>query len=196
MEILFWKKGLQRQKPIFRQRVSPSENCKMIIYKSHLRYIYIYFFFRKHDQINPKHLLDWDKKKITPIPEQQSQWNQSPPSEVSHLRSALPHKPPSALTSLTFHPLKRDPPHAAHTDHRRFRAPSLHLPPGRSRVSASGRLTASCSISPKITLHEADASESKFDYDTNVRSGLSLIVLLTFPVLQQKKNPSSTKKTE
>lgn len=66
MEILFWKKGLQRQKPIFRQRVSPSENCKMIIYKSHLRYIYIYFFFRKHDQINPKHLLDWDKKKNHP----------------------------------------------------------------------------------------------------------------------------------
>lgn len=95
--------------------------------------------------------------------------------------------PPSALTPLTFPPLKRDLP-TAHTDHRLSSSS-----PGRSRVSTSGRLTTSCSVSPKITLHEAHKDwESKLNYDTKARRCLSLIVLLTLPVRQQKNPPVLT----
>ncbi len=102
---------------------------------------------------------------------------------TSHLCSALPHNPPSALTSLTFHPP------AAHNDHRLLQSPipsSLHLPLGRSCMSTSDRLTTWCSVSLKITLHEAKAWKRRFDYDTKARRSLKLIVLLTLSVRQQK----------
>lgn len=101
-----------------------------------------------------------------------------------HLWSALPQRHPSALTSFTLGSLKHDPP-AAHADLRRL---------GPSWVSPSGRLTASCSVILKITLHEAEACKSKFNYDTKPRRCLNLIVLLTLPVRQQKTLPFKEKR--
>lgn len=41
--------------------------------------------------------------------------------------------------------------------------------PGRSCASTADRLTTSCSVSLKITLHKAEAWEDKFNYDTKAR---------------------------
>lgn len=73
-------------------------------------------------------------------------------------------------------------PPVPHTDQRHFISSSVHLPLGRSWASTLGRFTSSCSISLKITLHEAEARERKFNYDTKARRCPSLIVLLGLPV--------------
>lgn len=99
----------------------------------------------------------------------------------SHPCSALLHQTPSALTFLTSS-TEVWPSCAAHTEHHCFRLKSLHLGPGLSWVSTSGRLTASSSVSLKATLHAAPAWREKIQLWHNEKE---LIALLAFPVLWQ-----------
>lgn len=144
-----------------------------------LFFLWSYFSFYWSDKHQTSSCQDKRKSHthINYTPEQQSQWNQnrnpqSPSPEIPWALLYLSKKPisadlcnPSPSWSTTLPCSSHWPPP--------LQSPISSSSPGRSLVSSSGRLTTSCSLSLKITLHEAEARQSKFNCDTKVRSCLS-----------------------